>query len=113
MKNLIQKVVTITLTALPLVGLAQFIPNPNVPQSGVKNLDDISRILVNLVNWVTGIFFVAAVLFMFYSAYLYLGAAGNPERFTKAKEQTIYAILAVIVALLAGSVRFIVESILR
>ena len=109
MKNLTKKVISATLLALPSLGLAQgVIPSTNVPVSGVRSLDDISRILVTLVNWVTGLFFVAAILFLFYAAYLYLGAAGDPERLTKAKDQLIYSVIAIAVALLAGSVRFIV-----
>ncbi|MDO8430037.1 MAG: pilin [bacterium] len=114
MKNLTKKVISATLLALPSLGFAQgVIPSPNVPVTGVRSLDDVSRILVTLVNWVTGLFFVAAILFLFYAAYLYLGAAGDPERLTKAKDQLIYSVIAIAVALLAGSVRFIVESILR
>lgn len=98
---------------LPLLSLAQVVPSPNVPVTGIRSLDDVSRILVTLVNWVTGLFFVAAILFLFWAAYLYLRAAGNPENLTKAKEQLIYSVVAITVALLAGSVRFIVENILR
>lgn len=99
---------------LPALVLAQgAIPSPNVPVTGVRSLDDLSRILVTLVNWVTGLFFVAAILFLFYAAYLYLLAAGDPEKLTQAKNQLIYSVIAITVALLAGSVRFIVENILR
>lgn len=116
MKNLTKKVISATLLALPSLGLAQNSTFPPV-QTGsnvqITSLNQINAIIVNLVNWVTGLFFVAAVLFLFYAAYLYLSAAGDAEQLTKAKDTLIYSIVAIAVALLAGSVRFIVESILR
>ena len=113
MKNLTKKIIT-GLLLLPFLSTAQgVIPAPNVPVTGVRSLDDLSRIFVTLVNWVTGLFFVTAILFLFYAAYLYLGAAGDPEKLKKAKDQLIYSVIAITVALLAGSVRFIVENILR
>jgi len=102
----------LTLIALPLIGLAQEIPGLNPPQTSIRGLSDVNRVIVNIVNWVMGIFFVVAVLFIFYAAYLYLTAAGNPEQVTKAHNQLIYSIVAIAVALLAGSVRFIVANVL-
>ena len=111
MKQVAKKLLTAALIASPALTLAQF--NVQTPDVGIRSLDQVSRIIVNLVNWVTGLFFVAAILFLFYAAYLYLGAAGDPERLTKAKDQLIYSVIAIAVALLASSIRFIVESVLR
>lgn len=114
MKNLTKKLITIALISAPALGFAQgTFPPVNAPNVGIQGLGDINQIIVGLVNWVTGLFFVAAVLFLFYAAYLYLSAAGDPEQLTKAKNQLIYSVIAIAVALLAGSVRFIVESILQ
>lgn len=75
-------------------------------------MEDITRIIVGLVNWITGLFFVAAILSLFYAAYLYLAAGGDPEKLGSAKNTLIYSIIAIAIALLASSVRFIVENIL-
>jgi len=98
---------------LPLLTFAQNIPPVQTPTTNVRSINDVTRIIVSLVNWITGLFFVAAILSLFYAAYLYLGAEGTEDRVAKAKEQLIYSIVAIAVALLAGSVRFIVESVLR
>ncbi len=108
-----KKYLTAGTLLLPLLTLAQVIPGANVPTTNVRSINDVTRIIVSLVNWITGLFFVAAILSLFYAAYLYLGAEGTEERVAKAKEQLIYSIVAITVALLAGSVRFIVESVLR
>ncbi|MDP3729735.1 MAG: hypothetical protein Q8R26_03265 [bacterium] len=87
--------------------------SPNVPTTGIRDLNDVSRVIITLVNWLTGLFFIAAILFLFYSAFLFFFAAGDPEKLKSAKNQLIFSIIAILVALLAGSIRFIVESILR
>ncbi len=114
MKNLTKKLITIALISAPVLGFAAITDYPTqAPDVGIRGLNDISQIIVGVVNWTTAIFFAVAVLFLFYAAYLYLSAAGDPEQLKKAKDQLIYAVIAIVIALLAGSVRFIVESILR
>lgn len=112
MKSITKKIYITSLMALPMLSFGQTF-NVNVPTSNVRSINDVTRIIVSLVNWITGLFFVAAILALFYSAYLYLGAAGDEDRMKKAKETLIYSIIAIAVALLAGSMRFIVESVLR
>ncbi len=106
-----KKYLTAGTLLLPLLVLAQ--PGMTNPVSPIRDLAGITRVIITLVNWITGMFFVAAILSLFYAAYLYLGAEGAEERVTSAKSQLIYSIVAITVALLAGSIRFIVESILK
>lgn len=108
-----KKIAIVTLIALPLLSMAQPFTGVSAPVSSVTSLSAVNRVIVNIVNWVMGLFFVAAVLFIFWAAYLFLNAAGDPGRLTHAKDQLIYAIVAIVVALLAGSVRFIVASVLQ
>ena len=114
MKSLYKKFLTLILMASPALGLAAVAaPSLSVPTTGIRELGDITKIIVTLINWLTGLFFAVAVLFIFYAAYLYLTAAGDPEKLGKAKNQLIYSIIAIVVALLAGSIRFIVENLLK
>jgi len=109
-----KKIVIASLIALPLLGMAQgSIPGLTTPTTGVSTLSDVNRIIVNIVNWVMAIFFVVAVLYIFWAAYLFLTASGDTEQIGQAKTQLIYSIIAIVVALLAGSIRFIVASILQ
>lgn len=81
--------------------------------SGIDEPQDIVDILNNLVNWVFYIFLVVAVIFIFYSAFLFLTAGGDTEKISKAKSQLIWSIVAIAVALVATGARFIVEDILN
>ncbi|MEK9170527.1 MAG: hypothetical protein AAB674_02670 [Patescibacteria group bacterium] len=108
-----KKIIYIALLALPIIGFAQMnIPGLNPPQTGITSINDVNTVIVRIVNWVMGIFFVAAVLFIFWAAYLYLTAAGDTEKVSKAHNQLIYSIVAIAVALLAGSMRYIVANLL-
>ncbi|NCN52946.1 hypothetical protein GW950_00600 [Candidatus Wolfebacteria bacterium] len=109
-----KKVIAVALLALPVLVMAQNygFGGLDTPQTGINSLEGINRVIVRLVNWVMGLFFVAATLAIFYAAYLYLSAAGNPDNVGLAKTALIYSVIAIAVALLAGSIRFIVESIL-
>src|SRR3989344_9697025 len=104
MKNLKTKILTIALTAAPVLALAA-----PVPQARVGSFEDILRILDRIINIAGGLFFAVAVLFIFFAAYLYLTAAGDPEKLTKAKNQLIYSIIAIAIGLIAFSVTTIVE----
>lgn len=114
MKNM-KKYLTAGGLLLPLLTLAQVTVPPvtGAPVTSVQSINDVTRIIVSLVNWITGLFFVAAILSLFYAAYLYMSASGDEEKLGKAKNQLIYSIIAIAIALLAGSVRYIVASVLR
>lgn len=113
MKDLIKKLAVAAGSILPALVLAQYQVPVETPGPRIESLNQINRIFANLVNWVTGIFFVVAILYLFWAAYLFLESAGDVEKLTKAKDHLIYSIVAIAIALLAGSVRFIVENVLR
>lgn len=72
--------------------------------------------IINLVNmisiWVAMIFWIAAAGAVFYSAYLYLFAAGDEERSGKAKKQLLFAIIAMVIGIMAYGLPILIEVIL-
>ncbi len=111
MKNLTKKVITGIMLLSPALAFGQNI-NPSVPKTNITSLSGVESVITRIVNWITGLFFVAAILYIFYAAWLYLSAAGDEEKIHKAKNQLLYSIIAIAVALLAGTMRYIVASIL-
>jgi uncharacterized membrane protein len=95
------------LAGIPFIGGAQ------VPPPAIKQIDDIIQILNNIVRWLYIIFFILAVLFVLLAAFNYLTAQGDEEKVGKAKKQIWFAVIAVIVALLATSVIPIVRTFLQ
>ncbi|MEK7658134.1 MAG: hypothetical protein AAB366_03045 [Patescibacteria group bacterium] len=80
--------------------------------SPVKSVNDVIRILNNIVKWTYTIFFIAAVFFILLAAYKFLFAQDDPEKIKSAKNQIIYAVIAIIVALLAVSFPVIIKDFL-
>jgi len=111
MKNLIKKVTTGIMLLSPALAFGQI--NVNTPKTNITSLSGVEAVITRIVNWITGLFFVAAILYIFYAAWLYLSAAGDEEQIKKAKNQLLYSIIAIAVALLAGTMRYIVASILN
>ncbi len=74
---------------------------PGITQTGPTTVSGVVDILRNIVKWTYIIFFVVAVMFILFAAYTYLMAQGDPEKVNTARNQIIYAAVAIIVALLA------------
>ncbi len=85
---------------------------PGVSQVGPTTVGGLVDVLRNVVRWVYIIFFVIAVMFILFAAFNYLTAGGEAEKVTKAKNQLIYAVVAIVVALLAVGFETIIRNFL-
>jgi len=110
MKNLKTIIGVGLLAALPIITLAQikFQPAPET----ITRPEQIIDILNTLINWVFTILLIVAVFFIFRAAFLYLTAAGDPDKVKQASNQLIFAAVAIAVAFVALGVRFIVGQLL-
>lgn len=97
------------LASVVLVGAAP----PQIPSSPVTTVGGIVDVLDNIVRWVYIIFFILAVLFILLAAFTYLTAGGDEEKVKKAKSQIIYAVVAIVVALLAVGFQVIIRTFLE
>jgi len=77
-----------------------------------SSLQGIVSCLSSFQNLLDTIFWVIAIIFVFYAAFLYLTAAGSDDQLVKAKKTLIYAIVAMVVAILATSIRSFLTSVL-
>ncbi len=110
MNNKIKAAIGIGLvTLLPLLTFAQIQTAPTQPLT----IERILRILNTLINWAFTILLVVATFFIFYAAYLYLTAAGDPAKVKSASSQLIYAAVAIAVAFVAQGIRFLVEQLVQ
>lgn len=83
------------------------------PQIPVTEVGDIYTILEDALGFISYIFWIAAIGFIFYAAYIYLVAGGDAEKVKKASQQLWWAVVAIAVALMATVIPFIVQSILN
>lgn len=84
-----------------------------VPASPINEPSGIMNVIVGILRWVYTIFFVAAVLFLLFAAYNYLGAQGDPEKTKLSHSQLIWAAVAIAVALLSVGIVTIVRNFLE
>jgi len=89
------------------------IADTGISSVGPTNVSGLVDVIRNVVKWVYVIFFIIAVLFILFAAFTYLTAGGDSEKVAKAKNQIIYAAVAIAVALLAVGVELIVKDLLK
>ena len=85
----------------PFLALAQMGP---VNEVIVGKPGDIMTIAANILGWIAGIVFTVALIMLLYAAILYLTAGASETAMSKAKGVLVYAIVGIVVAILAYSV---------
>lgn len=106
MRKIILGLAILNLIVLPALVQAQTGILPGTP----KSPQDIAPVtaLNTIFNWVYTIVFVLAAFFLLLSAYTFITAGGDPEKVGKARGYLLYAVIGVIVGVLAyGLVRFV------
>jgi hypothetical protein len=90
-------------TPPPAIGARVPAPSPGI-------LDTVNRII----NYITFALLIVAVLIIVLAGYLFVTAQGDPEKVAKARNYVIYAMIGVVVALLAQGivsfVRLVIET---
>ena len=106
---------TIVSSVLPLLASAQGGGTANVPASmagaGTLTTGNVQTYVGNILNWVFYFFIVLAVVFILIAAFSYLTAGGDEQKITKAKNELIYAIIAIVIAVLAKSIVALIAGI--
>lgn len=76
-------------------------------------MNSIAVIMQNIINNIVWPIFAGAVVIMFlYAGFLFLSATGKPEKLTKAKVALLYAMIGVVVGILAFSAQNIIKGVL-
>mgnify|MGYP001595362602 CR=1 FL=1 len=109
-----KKIVYIGLAVILLLPLVVFgqLTGPGGRGIDISNQSMVVIILTNIFDFLFYIISFLAALFLIYAAYVYLTAAGDAEKVTTAKNIILYAIIAIVIALIAWSLPKLIESIL-
>jgi len=81
--------------------LAFAVANTALAQSNLENPQGWINLLNKVVKWISAAFWAVAVIFVFWTAYLYLTAGGDETKVSEAHQQLKYTLIAMAVALLA------------
>ena len=82
-------------------------------ESPVRDVPGLVGTVADIVSWTYTIFFAVAVIFILFAAFNYLTAQGQPEKIQTAHKMLIWAVVAIVVALLAVGVNTIVKNFLE
>jgi hypothetical protein len=95
--------------AAPAFAQISGITAPNAP---ITSLGGVSTTITKIVNWMIGLFWVIAVAFLIWAAFVYLTAGGDEEKIKEAKSRVVYALIAAAIALLSTGIQAIATSLL-
>ena len=84
----------------PFIALAQ----PATPPVVAETPEDVLALIDKATNWFFSIVLVLAVIFILVAAFEYLTAWGSEEKLKLAKNTLIYALLAIVLAVLAKGI---------
>jgi len=84
----------------------------DILNSPVKDVTTIQQIFINIIGWIYTVFFAVAVLFILLAAYNFVTSSGSEDKVSLAKNQLKYAVIAIVVALVASGVSVVVERFL-
>lgn len=105
------------LVASPIASVfSQSVPYvaPPLGQPGpIQSPNDVISLLRQILVWLATIFWIVAVIFIFWAALTYLLARGDPEKANKAKEMLKYAIIAIVIGLVAYVIPTFIDQFLR
>lgn len=110
MKINLKKIATVavaTVTSFPLLAAAQFTTTAPPP---ITTVTQVYNLTVRILGYLQTFFWVVAAIMIVWAAFLYVTGGGNEDKIAKAKQMLIYAVLAIIVALVATAVVGAVRS---
>src|SRR5688572_20171097 len=81
------------------------------PDGVIVDAPGVFKAISNITNWIFSLFLVLAVIFILFGAFKLLVSGGNAEGFSEAKKMIFYAVIAVVIAVLAKSIIIVAASI--
>ncbi len=83
---------------------------PPLPVNAPKNFGSLIGVIVEISRWMFGILMALSIVFILYAAFLYVISQGNEDRIKMAKTILIYAVVGLVVAVLAGGVSVVIQD---
>ncbi|MCL5006577.1 MAG: hypothetical protein M1153_00290 [Patescibacteria group bacterium] len=85
-------------------------PGTSVPTSPISSVQQIKPFLTTLLSWGYFFFFFLTAVFVLWAAFDYLTAGGDEKKLASAKNKILYAVVAVVIALIATGINAFVGS---
>jgi len=113
-KKLIIAVSLITLSVFPAATLAVAVFNPGAAPRIPNSITDLwVDVIVNILRFIWPIFVGAAILMFLVAGFVFLTAAGDPNKVKLARDAMIYGVAGFVVGLVAFSLPYIIANTLN
>lgn len=96
------------LLVLPLISFAQTAP----ADVAIRTESGLIALLLRIIGLLRTLFWIAVVFFILVAAFKYLTSGGDPGKTGDANKMLMYAVVAIVVALVATSLPYLVRSLL-
>ncbi len=123
MRNKIFFVLLLALTAVSVFPLGAAAETANIgnpvtapltnPGYKIGSVNSTLELLRTILKWIATVFWIFAVGYIFYAAYLFLFASHSKDGHQKGKTALIYAVIAIIIGLMAYGLPFLVDQFLK
>lgn len=111
-KHILKKLDWLTVAQVLLVSLLVFAPlllasaqglQPNIPCPPGVRCDEtsVNELISTVINWLLGIAFAIAVLFLIIGGFQYITSAGNEEAAEKGKGTAVNALIGIVIIILS------------
>lgn len=97
-------------TAIFSTALANAQNDVTAPSNVLTSPKDVTNLFCGALNWMFWGLIVLGIAMVLVAAYMYVTSSGDPERAGKASKTLLYAVIAIVVGLLAQGIPFIVAS---
>ncbi len=111
MKKILVGLILTASLAVPLAGLAIYNPTDLNPPSWGEV--DVMDALGSIVNWLFILLLVIAAAAITIAGYLFVTATGDPDKTKRARDFVLYALIGIIVGLVAKGLVYFINSIVR
>lgn len=81
--------------------------------SPVDSVTDGYNLLMTALKWIYTVFFVIATMYILFAAYSFTTSGGDKAKVDKAKKQLLYAVVAIVIALLNVTIIYAVKNFLN
>ena len=97
----------------PVIAAAQTpIPNNTFIGSGFTSLNQVNSLLTNIADWMYSFAIVIGTIMFVWGGFLYFTARDDAKQVEQAKTTLIYGVIGLAIAMLAGGIPAVVQSIL-
>jgi amino acid transporter len=103
-KKIILGLLSVALLVVPAIAAAQIDQYDTIGTTFGMGTADLESAVINIVQWVLGFLGLISIIFILYGGFVWMTAAGDEEKVSKAKKVIGAAVVGLIVILIAWAV---------